>query len=172
MNTIRLESHADSVCLVARDHRHTANGGGKRFLVDNRELVVVLWNHLFVIGIGPFYQPRVHLSAVRPKAEMVAALGDLQFFLTFEEPLNLLKRHRGDDKICTWSIGRPRNDTFPRQAMPVGCNHPHVSIPQLPEYTIENWPALFRGNSKRSVLDQTIQVRTFYTPSLLEVDLR
>ena len=89
--------------LVARNHCHTTNRRGQFILADDRKLVVVLWNHLLVIGIGPFDESRIDLCTISAKSKMIAALGDFQVLLAFKEALNLLERYRRNNEICAGS---------------------------------------------------------------------
>ena len=77
MSTSRLqqagvERQADPVRLVGGDDAHALERTREQGLVEDRVLVVVLRNDLFVARIRPFYQSRKDGSERRPEANVVS----------------------------------------------------------------------------------------------------
>src|SRR5690606_9258853 len=93
------EREADPMRLLARDDGHAPERGGKRSLLDDRDLVVVPRDHLLVIRIRPLDQPSEDPRPAAAETEVVLAPRDLDLVVRAEEALDLLERLRRDDQV-------------------------------------------------------------------------
>ena len=101
---------------------------------------------------------------------MILALRDFQLLLGGEQPPNLFERLRRDDEIGL--LGAAHRDFHLGQPMTVGCDHAHQFTTKLPEYAVQNGPALLGARRERRVTDQLLQLARRNPHRLLEMDRR
>ena len=71
-----------SIISVANADHHLGKEGKYSgtigFSTKSESVTAISENHLFVVGIGTFDEPRINLGAIRSESEMITTLGDLK----------------------------------------------------------------------------------------------
>src|SRR5688572_10428040 len=102
---------------------------------------------------------------------MIVTLCNLQIFFSWKKSTYLLQCFWWNDQIATWSSNRRNWKIHPSQAVTVSCHHTHPLWTKLPQHTIENWPAFFSRDCKRSMRYQLLKISRPNSPALLEPNL-
>src|SRR5687767_8853688 len=113
------------MCLVRCNHRHSFQRACQCDFVAYRNPVIVTWNNLLVVRVRPFDQPCEYRGKWRTKAEVIVALSNLQFLLSWEQTADLLECFRRDNQVATRSADRTDREIHASQPMAIRRHHSH-----------------------------------------------
>src|SRR5215203_6267233 len=95
-----------------------------------------------------------------------------ELFLCRKKTPDLFQCLWRDDQIIRGSRVRCHGHVHLRQSMAICCYHAHSIRSELPENTVQDWPAFLCRHSKRGMRNQLLQISGLDPPALIKLDGR